>query len=90
MTVTVRWWAGARAAAGVDAEAVAWPAQADCVPTVASALDGVLAHRDPAARERLESVLRACTFLVDGRPARRDRALRPGDTLEVLPPFAGG
>ena len=41
--------------------------------------------------ERLERVLTACSFLVDGT-STRDRALvlAPGAVIDVLPPFAGG
>jgi sulfur-carrier protein len=41
--------------------------------------------------ERLERVLTACSFLVDGTTTR-DRALvlSPGAVVDVLPPFAGG
>ena len=41
--------------------------------------------------ERLERVLTACSFLVDGTTTR-DRALvlAPGAVVDVLPPFAGG
>ena len=41
--------------------------------------------------ERLERVLTACSFLVDGTSARdRALALSPGSVVDVLPPFAGG
>jgi molybdopterin synthase sulfur carrier subunit len=41
--------------------------------------------------ERLERVLTACSFLVDGTTTRdRTLALSPGAVVDVLPPFAGG
>ncbi|HLL37727.1 MAG TPA: MoaD/ThiS family protein [Streptomyces sp.] len=41
--------------------------------------------------ERLERVLTACSFLVDGTQTRdRSLALQPGAVVDVLPPFAGG
>lgn len=83
MSVTVRYFAGARAAAGVAAEAVTLPDGA----TVADVLSLVEArHGAPLAR-----VLKASSLLLD-EVAVRDRSLRPhpGATLDVLPPFAGG
>ena len=80
-TVTVRYWAAAREAAGVDSEPLDLGADA----TVSDALSAaVAAHPD------LERVARVATFLIDGRAAGRDAVLAPGATLEVLPPFAGG
>ena len=76
--VTVRYWAAARAAAGVASDTV--PGR-----TVAEALDAVV-HLHPALR----AVAGVATFLVDGVAAARDLALPPGATVEVLPPFAGG
>lgn len=39
----------------------------------------------------LARVCRACSFLINGQRIRRDDAVvRPGDQLDVLPPFAGG
>jgi molybdopterin converting factor small subunit len=79
-TVTVRYFAGARAAAGVDTETCTAGSLAELVDQI------VVAHG-----ERLERVLAACSFLVDGT-STRDRAatLAPGSTVDVLPPFAGG
>ena len=79
-TVTVRYFAGARAAAGVDTET-----------RTAATLDELVAQLVDAHGERLERVLPACSFLVDGT-STRDRAstLGPGAVVDVLPPFAGG
>jgi sulfur-carrier protein len=81
--VTVRYFAAARAAAGLPSEDVDVGDDA----TVADALE-VIANRHGAA---LRTVLAACSFLLDS-VAVRDRAtpLRPGAELDVLPPFAGG
>ncbi|GFG53761.1 molybdopterin synthase sulfur carrier subunit [Mycolicibacterium agri] len=81
-TVTVRYFAAARAAAGAEAEAIAL----DDGTTVAELL-GMLGDRG----EELARVLRRCSFLRDG-VAVRDHAvmLLSGDTVDVLPPFAGG
>jgi sulfur-carrier protein len=76
--VTVRYWAGARDAAGRDEE----PMSAD----VLGELVQQLAQRRPALAE----VLRVSSLLVDGQVGRPMRPLADGDVVEVLPPFAGG
>lgn len=83
MRLTVRYFAGARAAAGVPEESVELPD----TPTVAVVLDAVRARHG----EGLARVLAACSFLLDG-VAVRDRGARVahGARLDVLPPFAGG
>ena len=79
-TVTVRYFAGARAASGVDTETRS-----------ATTLDELVGQLVAAHGERLERVLTACSFLVDGTTTRdRATALVPGATVDVLPPFAGG
>ncbi|XVX19731.1 MoaD/ThiS family protein [Actinomycetota bacterium] len=77
-TVQVRYWAGARAAAGVEEDTVSGA-------TVADALEAAT-----ALRPGLAAVLPACSFLVDGHRREADTALAEGSRLEVLPPFAGG
>ncbi|RBY75552.1 MoaD/ThiS family protein [Geodermatophilus sp. TF02-6] len=80
MAVTVRFFAGARAAAGVDTET-----------RDAGTLDELVAQLVAAHGERLERVLTACSFLVDGTQTRdRSSVLQPGAVVDVLPPFAGG
>lgn len=80
MNVTVRYFAGARAAAGIEEE----PATARTLGELRSQL--VAAHG-----ERLERVLTACSFLVNGVAAKEESvALPAGGTVDVLPPFAGG
>ncbi len=83
MTVTVRYFAGARAAAGVDAEPVALAPDAT--------VDDVLGALRARHGDRLTTVLASASLLLD-EVAVRDRSLRPraGATLDVLPPFAGG
>ncbi|RBY96946.1 MoaD/ThiS family protein [Blastococcus sp. TF02-8] len=80
MSVTVRYFAGARAAVGVDTEA-----------REAASLDQLVGQIVADHGERLERVLTACSFLIDGTTTR-DRAtpLSPGSVVDVLPPFAGG
>ena len=80
--VTVRYFAAARAAAGTESETVTLRPGA----TVAELVDG-LAVRSA----RLATVLSRCSYLRDGIAVRYDAtALSAGDTLDVLPPFAGG
>ncbi len=76
--VTVRYFAGARAAAGVAQESL--PAS-----TLGELRDLL------AVRPALTRVVAAASFLVDGVSVR-DPAYRlgVGATVDVLPPFAGG
>jgi molybdopterin converting factor small subunit len=78
--VTVRYFAGARAAAGVDTET-----------RDATTLDQLVGQIVDEHGEKLALVLTACSFLVDGTSTRdRASALSPGSVVDVLPPFAGG
>jgi molybdopterin synthase sulfur carrier subunit len=83
VTVSLYYWAGARAAAGVEVERFE-------AETVAGALDQARAgRRDP----RFDRVLSVSSLLVDGLVARAaDLELQlPGPVrVEILPPFAGG
>lgn len=83
VTVIVRYFAGARAAAGTESEPVALPE--------GGTVDDVLAMLSARHGERLTRVLAACSLLLD-EVALRDRTVRPanGAVLDVLPPFAGG
>jgi len=76
--VTVRYWAGARAAAGVGSDEV----PGDSVAAVAAAVGEL----HPALRP----VLAVSSFLIDGATARPEDAVASGATVEILPPFAGG
>jgi molybdopterin synthase sulfur carrier subunit len=80
--LVVRYYAGARAAAGVEEESVELSAGA----TVAALADA-LTDRHGAALAR---VLAACTFLVDEVAGGRERSLDGARQVDVLPPFAGG
>ncbi|KGN34329.1 molybdopterin converting factor [Knoellia sinensis KCTC 19936] len=75
----MRYWAGARAAAGVTEETLVTG------PLVGDALDAAV-----AAHPELSDVMAVCSVLVDGRAVGRDAELREGVVVEVLPPFAGG
>jgi len=82
LQVTVRYFGAARGAAGVESE------------TVTSDADTSLAELAQQLAERnggLAAVLARCSYLCDG-VAVRDTAARvqTGQTIDVLPPFAGG
>jgi sulfur-carrier protein len=77
----VRYFAGARAAAGGVREEAADATSVDELVTELTARHG----------ERLAVVLKVASFLVDGLACHDRRAALPaGATVDVLPPFAGG
>lgn len=81
VTVTMRYWAGARAEAGTASEEF----EADCVEDALTMAC--------SAHAGLATILGRCSVLVEGRqmpPAQRSVALSGPTTVEVLPPFAGG
>jgi len=84
--IRVRLWAAARAAAGTSAVDV----EASGPLTLAAVVERVLEGR-PA---RLGPVLAGCSVLLGDQPvSTRDPAdvlVAPGQTVEFLPPFAGG
>ncbi len=83
--VTVRYFAAARAAAGLPSENLDIGDGEGA--TVADALDAIASRHGEALRK----VLAACSFLLDSVAVRdRTTPLRPGAELDVLPPFAGG
>jgi molybdopterin synthase sulfur carrier subunit len=81
VTITVRYFAAARAAAGVEAEPLEVGGTVD---------DAIRAIRERHSAE-LGRVLDRCSYLLD-EVAVRDRStpLPAAATLDVLPPFAGG
>ena len=93
-TVTLRYWAAAKQAAGVAEETLS-------ADTLGGALAAALRAREQAAasgqadrQAALRSVLARSSFLVDGNPVsgRAPEAvlLEDAAVVEVLPPFAGG
>ena len=83
MTVVVRYFAAARAAAGVEEEKLLVGDGA----TVADLIEAVRGEHGP----ELSRVLDRCSFLLDEVAVRNlDTALTDAATLDVLPPFAGG
>ena len=80
--VSLHYWAGARAAAGVEAESIQ-------ATSIADAIRLAQATRNPA----FSRVIQACSLLVDGvaaHPGDLDRVLTEPVRVDVLPPFAGG
>jgi len=79
--LTVRYFAGARAAVGgISTEAVAAPT-----------LDELTQLLTDRHGDRLALVLKAASFLVDGLTCHDRKAQLPaGATVDILPPFAGG
>ena len=79
----VRYWAAAKAAAGIAEE------ELDAA-TLAAALEAVRARHDA----RLAAVLERCSFVVDGDPVgarpHEQVVLGAASVVECLPPFAGG
>lgn len=83
--VTVRYWAAVRSAAGIAEE------QVDARTLAELQREILNRHRDSA---RFADVLAICSTLVGSVPVgAREPAevtLAAGDTVELLPPFAGG
>jgi sulfur-carrier protein len=80
--ITVRLFAAAHAAAGCQE-----------TTTEASTLAELVRNLEQTFGTDLANVLPRCSFLIDGVAAHEpaeDLALRPGVTVDVLPPFAGG
>ena len=85
--ITVRYWAGAKHAAGTDRD--------DVVTVTPLTLEEVRRRAvDLHPGTRLGEVLAACSALIGEQPVgKADPAtvvVRPGETVEFLPPFAGG
>ena len=76
--VTIRYWAGAQAAAGTATEQGDGETVADVVAAAS------------VRHEALVPVFALAALLMDGHRVDREVALTDGATLEVLPPFAGG
>lgn len=86
--VVVRYWAAARAAAGVERDLLEVGAET----SLADVLERVrLRHVD---RPRFKDVVTVCSVLVGDQPVGTADpghvVVRPGETVELLPPFAGG
>lgn len=86
-TVTVRYWAGARAAAGTAEDVF----EAGTDLTLADVVARVL-ERHPG--DRMARTVAVCSVLLGDQPVRSQDPERvvvpPGAVIELLPPFAGG
>jgi molybdopterin synthase sulfur carrier subunit len=86
-TVTVRYWAGARAAAGTAEDAF----EVDGETTLAEVVARVL-ERHPG--DQMARTVAVCSVLLGDQPVRTQDpgtvVVRPGAVVELLPPFAGG
>ncbi|MDP4331812.1 MoaD/ThiS family protein [Curtobacterium sp. A7_M15] len=77
---TIRFFAAARAAVGVDEVSLA-----------ATTLDEALRSVTPADPDRWRALQERCSYLVDGVTTRdRSTALDGVAVVDVMPPFAGG
>lgn len=81
-SVTVRYFAAAAEAAGVEEETLA---SAEAGSTVGELRDLLVGRYGPA----MERVVANGSFLVDG-VVQRDGSAPIGANVDVLPPFAGG
>ena len=83
MVLTIRYFAGAKAAAGVGDEQLTVPPE--------STVDDVLRLVRDRHGDRLARVLTAASLLLDGVAVRDTNIpVGAGVELDVLPPFAGG
>jgi molybdopterin converting factor small subunit len=88
--VNVRYFAAARAAAGVDEESFDLT-DGDTLASLLEAILDVERPEPPAGTPPLARLLGRSSFLLN-EVAVRDHAvvLKPADVVDVLPPFAGG
>lgn len=86
VTVTLRFFAAAKAATGLDEVLGTFEHE----PTIGELVAGI-APGPASDADELQAILRRCSFLVDG-VSTRDRALvvPSGSVVDVMPPFAGG
>jgi molybdopterin converting factor small subunit len=75
--VTVRYWAGARRAAGRESEQLTATDLADLLAQLAT-------------RPELAQVVAASSVLIDSVAPGPDQPLHAGAVVDLLPPFAGG
>lgn len=89
MTTTVRLFAAAAEAAGTEQLSVE-VGDGVGLSELLGRLPG-LAEPDSSGTPDLTHVLDRCSFLINGvRSTPSTALLRPGDQLDVMPPFAGG
>jgi sulfur-carrier protein len=81
--VSLHYWAGARAAAGVAEEQI----------EARSVAEALRFARDERSDPHFDKVIKASSLLIDGlaaHPADLERPLKAPVRVEILPPFAGG
>ena len=85
--IVVRYWAGARAAAGTAEDVLEATGDLSLADVVAKVLE-----RHPG--EQMARTVGVCSVLLGDQPVRTQDpdsvVVRPGDVVELLPPFAGG
>ena len=81
--VSLHYWAGAKAAAGVAEEEI----------EARSVAEALRLARDERSDPHFDKVIKASSVLIDGltaHPADLERPLTAPVRVEILPPFAGG
>ena len=87
MDVTVRFFAAARAASGIEKLTITLPNGG----TLAELIDTLTSDDGPGNHSELERVLARSSYLCNEiATTERTRQLPQGSTIDVLPPFAGG
>ena len=88
--ITVRYWAGARAAAGTAEDVL----EADPAAGELTLADVVARVLELHPGEQMARTVGVCSVLLGDQPVRTQDpdavVVRPGDVVELLPPFAGG
>jgi molybdopterin converting factor small subunit len=83
VSVSLHYWAGARAAAGVAEEQI----------EALSVAEALRFARDERSDPHFDKVIKASSVLIEGltaHPADLERRLTAPVRVEILPPFAGG
>ncbi len=90
--ITLRYWASARAVTGTAEEQIAVSGPV----TLAHLIAGAITRNagEPGGSARVRAVLACCSVLLGDRQVANQDAgdvlVEPGETVEFLPPFAGG
>lgn len=89
--VTVRFFAAAADAAGTKELSVALEEESTPLKAFLNSLPQSVPRSEADSSPSLSRVCGYSSFLINTIQARPDQAvLSPGDTLDILPPFAGG
>lgn len=84
--MSVRYFAGAQAAAGVAEEQLALSSPSAAPLTIRDLVSELVTRHGP----HLARVLAASSFIVNEVAAGPERPLDDGARVDILPPFAGG